>query len=652
MIKKTNTDFSFLPDNFTPELKIFLSEAVNYFPMPFLLSNKKNQIILANQSFCDELGYSQNELLGKDIFEYIKLNNQTIRTNIFKELAEKGIFENINITLNRSSENELSGIMNVKLIPYLRSELFLWSFLIDMTSEISTSQDEIDIQAYNTKLTGRENWSLELNTNKFYGTQQAYHLFGLNRKTGVCNLDVLLDQFSSLDSKNIFQNAINSLSSKKQSKILDIEVKVKNIENIQSGNRTILLNAGLRTAGDLNFITGTIDDISQLKRIQKVLKNQKRRAHNANKYKLAFLKNLSYEIRTPMNTIMGFSELLNQKDITEEKISEYTSLIRNKGKYLHTLIDDVIELSRFESEQVSLNKSSFELQPFLKELFDEFEILRRESQKDNLTLLLKVPQNLENQLIYTDPGRLHQLFTNLLNNAIKFTHKGIIEFGYKKSDKYFKFYVSDTGIGLHDEEKLKIFNRFEEMEQTEIKKFSGSGLNLTISKHIVELLGGKIKVKSEPNKGSKFQFSIPMDKVSKTIDNVKFNEWKERINWKDKVILIAEDEELNYRFLETILEKTNAQILRAKNGQEAIDLCHKIGQIDIVLMDIKMPVVNGYDAIIAIRKLRPNLPIIAQTAFAGHEEIIKCQNVGCNDYVTKPIDIKLLLSKIESQFNS
>ena len=652
MIEKTNNDFSFLPDNLSPKLKTFLTEAMEYFPTPFLLSNKKNQIILVNQSFCDEFKYSQSELLGNDIFEYIKLGNTTLRDNLFKDLAKNGSYEIKNIGFSNSSKNKFSSTLTIKSISYLRSELFLWSFLIERNNEFDTSQDEIDIQAYNTKLTGRDNWSLELNTNKFFATQQAYHLFGLSRKTGICNYDTILDQFSTLDSKNIFQNAIDSLSNKNQSKILDIEVKVKNIENIQIGDRTILLNAGLRTTGDSNFITGTIDDISQLKRIQKVLKNQKRRAHNANKYKLAFLKNLSYEIRTPMNTIMGFSELLNQKNISEEKISEYTSLIRNKGKYLHNLIDDVIELSRFESDQVSLNRSSFKLQPFLKALFNEFEILRKESKKNNITLLLKVPQKLKYQLIYTDPGRLHQLFTNLLNNALKFTHKGIIEFGYKKSDRYFKFYVSDTGIGLHDEEKLKIFNRFEEMEQTEIKKFSGSGLNLTISKHIVELLGGKIKVKSVPNKGSKFQFSIPMDKVSKTIDNVKINEWEERINWKDKVILIAEDEELNFLFLETIIEKTNAQILRAKNGQEAIDLCHKIGQIDIVLMDIKMPVVNGYDAIIAIQKLRPNLPIIAQTAFAGHEEIIKCQNVGCDDYVTKPIDIKLLLSKIESQFNS
>lgn len=220
------------------------------------------------------------------------------------------------------------------------------------------------------------------------------------------------------------------------------------------------------------------------------------------------------------------------------------------------------------------------------------------------------------------------------------------------SSKYFKFFVSDTGIGLSKKDQKKVFNRFEEVESTIMKRFGGTGLSLTISKYIVELMGGKIKVRSEVNKGSRFQINIPVLNAPKTNTKMSYEiEEVSRNNWKDKVILIAEDEEVNYRFLEAILQRTQAKILRARNGQEAVDLCKNISQIDLVLMDIKMPVLSGYDAIIEIRKIRTGLPIIAQTAFSSHEEIVKCQQLGVNDYVTKPIDINLLVIKINKVFN-
>jgi CheY-like chemotaxis protein len=367
---------------------------------------------------------------------------------------------------------------------------------------------------------------------------------------------------------------------------------------------------------------------------------------------LTFLKNLSYEIRSPMNGILGFSELLTQPGISEEQIKEYTSLIRNKGRYLYTLIDDVIEISQFELGKINFTKSLVKLQPILNELFEEFESQRKKYKNDNITFVMSVPEDSEDQLIYTDAGRLHQLLWNLLSNALKFTSKGRIEFGYKLSEKFIKFYVSDTGPGLSKKDKQKIFNRFEEMEKKSLQKYSGTGLSLTISKHIVEQMGGKIKVKSKLNEGSRFQISIPLktpeiDESPEIIEENKIN----KLNWKNKVILIAEDDDVNFQFLDAIMQMTNAKVLRAKNGQEAIDLCRNISQIDIVLMDLKMPVLSGYDAIIEIKRIRTSLPIMVQTAYASKNEILQSRNIGADDFIPKPIDLNLLLTKMEKLFD-
>jgi len=288
----------------------------------------------------------------------------------------------------------------------------------------------------------------------------------------------------------------------------------------------------------------------------------------------------------------------------------------------------------------------FELFPMLKELYDEFDSKRIQLGKTNISLELKIPDEHLHEKIFTDQGRLQQLLSNLLSNAIKFTEKGVIEFGYKESGKFFKFFVKDTGIGIEEEDQDNIFNRFHDIEETTTRKYGGSGLNLTISRHIVELLGGKIKVKSEINRGSRFQISIPIESSKrKKTDMTEFDVLK-TINWKERIILIAEDEDVNFKFLEAILQKTQTQILRAKTGVEAIELCKNISKIDLILMDIKMPVMNGFDATREIKKIRPSLPIIAQTAFATQDEMSKCQQSGCDEIITKPIDINLLFKKI------
>jgi CheY-like chemotaxis protein len=238
-----------------------------------------------------------------------------------------------------------------------------------------------------------------------------------------------------------------------------------------------------------------------------------------------------------------------------------------------------------------------------------------------------------------------------LRNAFQFTEKGIIEFGYELKDaKTIQFFVKDTGIGVRKEDQKLVFNRFRQVEETSLRKIGRSGLGLTLSRHIINLMGGKIWFESIPNEGSTFYFTIPVTAQPEEQPEQHI-EQKVSYNWKDKVILIVEDDEINAQFLEAVLDQTQVQTLNAYNGIQAIELCRTINKIDLVLMDIKMPEMSGYEACKKIKSFRPGLPMIAQTAFAESVDKRKCLNAGFDEYISKPIDIELLFSKIYSFFN-
>jgi len=395
-------------------------------------------------------------------------------------------------------------------------------------------------------------------------------------------------------------------------------------------------------------------DITERKKEEEALKKAKEKAEESDRLKIAFLANMSHEIRTPMNAILGFAQLLNIKQHSAEKIKEYTDIIKNKGHILIKLIDDIIEVSKFEAGKLSISKSECNLDELLHELYGFYNEEKIYKGKENLEIRLKKPEKDDLKTVYTDPGRLQQVLSNLINNALKFTDKGLIEFGYyQKSKNTLEFYVKDTGIGLAREQQKFIFDRFRQVEETTTRQYNVSGLGLTISKGIVKLLGGKIRVKSEPDQGATFFFTIPFEKTAKKVKpaDVEYETYR-NYNWQDKVILVAEDEEVNYQFLEAVLEKTQAKLLHAKNGKQAVDLCKSINKIDLVLMDIKMPEMDGYEAASQIKQFRKKIPIIAQTAFSMEDAEKKCKKAGCVDYIPKPIEIATLFSKINKYFTA
>lgn len=406
---------------------------------------------------------------------------------------------------------------------------------------------------------------------------------------------------------------------------------------------------------DGNYIgkRGIIIDATLRNKYVETLKKETIKAIASDKHKSYFLANMSHEIRTPMNSIIGFSNLLSTSQIPEKQKKDFILHIQSSGQVLLNLIDDIIDIAKIEAGEIKIKPDICQPAIIIKEICNTFEGYKASIGKNHLKLLLNLPD--ENLLLRTDPFRLRQILTNLLSNAIKYTEEGSVAISFHlKNDRILEFSVEDTGIGLTKEELKDIFERFKRSKTSENKNISGTGLGLAISKNLVELLGGQMWVSSLPMVGTKFWFElpyvrIPLEKNSNTnLDNI---EKSDHYDWYNRTILIAEDDDSSYTFIKQLLSKTNARLVRAINGKEVVEAVKFTEDIDIVLMDIQMPLLNGYEATRQIKELKPHLPIIAQTAFAMEGDKEKSILAGCDDYITKPIQPRQMLAKI-NQFLS
>ncbi|MBI5539755.1 MAG: response regulator [Bacteroidia bacterium] len=384
---------------------------------------------------------------------------------------------------------------------------------------------------------------------------------------------------------------------------------------------------------------GTITNITERKSVEEELLIAKEKAEESDRLKTAFLQNMSHEIRTPMNAICGFSEMLGKADLTAEKRENFTNIIINSSNRLLSVVTDILTISSLETNQEKINYEIVNVNELIAELLSIFKI-----QANSKSILLQMQQGLNNEAseIYTDRTKLYQILSNLINNALKFTSKGTIEFGYIHQENNLQFFVKDTGVGIKPEFKDKIFERFRQADKSIQSRYGGTGLGLSISKAFVELMGGKIWLESVHDKGTVFYFTIPYKKGVKEEVKIKSGG---QIN-ETGTILIAEDEENNFRYLEELLIEYKFKILYAKDGKEAVDICKKNHEINLVLMDIKMPVMNGLEATKQIKEIFPNLPIIAQSAYALEHEVIGFKKQGFDDYITKPINISEFIAKI------
>ena len=369
----------------------------------------------------------------------------------------------------------------------------------------------------------------------------------------------------------------------------------------------------------------------------------KERAEEADKLKSAFLANMSHEIRTPLNAIVGFSELLSaNKDINEE-IKSYFDIIRQSSNDLLGLINDIIDIAKIESGQLQFSITDCNLQLELEVLnsFYTNQIIL-ENKQDNIDFVFSPDRNFPNLNVRVDPNRLKQILNNLLSNALKFTDSGKIELGYFVHEHEIEFFVIDTGIGIPKEFHSILFQRFRKIDQGDQRLYAGTGLGLVISKSLIEMHGGKIWFESTPQEGTKFFFTIPLvPGKQKKIDVTKIV--SKSVKYDNKTVLICEDDKKSRELLRLILSNLNFNIITALDGVEAIHAFKKNPGIDLVLLDIQMPRLNGYQTLAEIRRLsNKRIPIIAQTAFAMTHEVEKIMESGFDDYISKPIVLETL----------
>jgi len=388
---------------------------------------------------------------------------------------------------------------------------------------------------------------------------------------------------------------------------------------------------------------GVIADISTIKRTENELIKAKEKAEEADRIKTAFLENISHEIRTPLNGIMGLSELLKEKNIPAEDMEHYVDIIVDRGKHLLCIINDIIDIAKIESGQLFYKPKHFALNNMLDKLFTRFSLLKN-NHKDKIDFSIKKGLKNKEDKVYTDPYMLEQILLNLLSNAFKYTRAGSISLAYSmnKKQSIINFTIKDTGIGIPKDKQHLIFDRFRQADESKTKSYGGTGLGLTISKKLVDLLGGDIWVESEFNKGSLFSFSIPCNIFC---ENSIANQ-KKSFNWKNKKILIVEDDPSSFYYIKAALKNTDAKIFHAVDGETAIDICKSDCNIDLILMDIQLPKTDGLTATKKIRKFNKDIPIIIETAHAMKQDQQRSLDAGSNDYISKPFERNKLLSVI------
>jgi signal transduction histidine kinase/ligand-binding sensor domain-containing protein/CheY-like chemotaxis protein len=387
--------------------------------------------------------------------------------------------------------------------------------------------------------------------------------------------------------------------------------------------------------------------IKERKKVEKVLIEAKEKAELSEKLKTSFLQNMSHEIRTPMNAIVGFTSLLKNKLGSDTKQLEYIKIIDTNAESLLNLIDDILDVSQLETNQLQIRHNPCKINALIMELNSKYEEILQVNNKTDIKLIPVLPGKDDLEFI-TDPGRLKQVLTKMLDNAVKFTEKGEISFGYECLNSEITFFVEDTGIGLSDEKAKVIFDLFRKIEDDKLKLYGGTGLGLTLARYLVHLLGGEIEVESEENVGSRFSFTLPLTSPSKGSKEIPQKDGSEDFaaKWRDKTVLIVEDTDSNFMLLEQILKPTGIVISRASNGETALQKYSEEGSYDIIIMDIKLPGMDGYEVTRKIREKDGDIPVISYTAYAMEDDREKSLEAGCNEYFAKPMDNIILLKTI------
>ena len=606
--------------------------------------HNKGIILDCNHGLSKISGFSEEELIGMDGLlliaeEYRDLVMGNILGGYEFPYEAEGL---------RKDGEKYPLRLEARVIPYKGETVRVVEFR-DITSQKLVEQDLIQSQEkLNLALQGGEIgvWEWDFATDLTVWDAKMESMFGLEE--GEFNQTYkAFEEYIHPDDKdsvrNAIKNAIDGIAN--YDTVYRVVWKNKEIKFIQS--KALIVKD--KNGNSIKMI-GICNDITKQKYIEKEFIIAKEKAEESDHLKSAFLANMSHEIRTPMNGILGFSELLKKPILSGERQNKYIEIIEKSGKRMLNIVNDIIDISKIEAGLMKIDIRESNINEQVEYIYTFF---KPEVEAKGMQLFFKNTLPTKEANINTDREKLFAILTNLVKNAIKYSNKGSIEFGYEKKGDYLEFFVKDTGIGIPKDRQNVIFERFIQADFENEMARQGAGLGLSITKAYIKMLGGIIWVESEEGIGSTFYFTLPYNIELK--DKIITDEIEVTGNLENQIknlkILIAEDDETSEMLLSLNLSEFSAEIIKAKTGIEATEVCRNNPDIDLVLMDIQMPGLNGYEATRQIRQFNKDIVIIAQTAFGLLGDREKSLDAGCNDYIAKPINKTELDSLIQKYFS-
>lgn len=623
-----------------PSLASINASMLACLPFPAILFDTLSFIVYdSNAYFCMDRNMLLSSLLTKYDYDFINSDDlieisEGLKTQ--KHYTAHKLVENINeIKTYEITVNQLDG-ENIAFLYFNQlSTHHIDNVQFDFDEKNTDKQLIAQAQLFNAVVTG---------------ISEGIGIIDTKYKITFCNS--LFASFFSLNDQNIIgKDFIRLLDENKSETLAEIEINKFGLETsfelkrYKNDNKEQYLALRAVPRYDAkNCYSGsfiTIFDITDRKLTEIELVISKGKAQESDRLKSSFLANLSHEIRTPMNSILGFSSMLQRTGIIKAKRDQYLDIIISKGKHLMSVISDIIDITKISENQIQIFNGPCDLNYLMEELFTTYS---NELSKRNkpVKLLLNASYRTQYSCIEVDSIRLMQVLQNLLNNSVKFTNSGYIEFGFKYQDNNtLLFYVKDSGVGVSPELSETIFDRFRQADESFTRIFGGIGLGLAICKGLVSLMGGKIWVESDGICGSTFNFTLPIVNIDADTQLEVGNSLVNK-KWNEKTIMIVEDDMASFQLLNEFLEIVNCNVIHASNGNDALANLKVSKCIDLVLLDIQLPIMDGYQVARSIREFNPTIPIIAQTAHALGNDKVKCMEAGCDDYLSKPIQFGVL----------
>jgi len=629
------------------------TELYEFAPIGYFTLSREGEIIELNNCGAEMLD-KERRLLKKSRFGFFISNDNNPIFNLFlATVFNSKAKETCEVTLSRDGKSP----MNVQLQGIVtKNEEQCFLIVVDITKskqaeeELSQSREKYqkDLILLNSILESPVNIIIfSLDKNYCYTAFTTFHketikkIWGVEISIGMNMLDIISNPEDRKKAKNNFNRALKGehfvLSEAYGDELLYRTFYDDYYSPVKDGD------------GNITGVSVFVIDITKRKQAEQELIREKEHAEESDHLKSAFLTNMSHEIRTPMNGILGFAALLKEPNLTGDEQQKYIRIIEKSGKRMLNIINDIIDISKIESGLMEVGIMESDINEQIEYIYTFF---KPEVEAKGIQLFFKNFLPAKEAIIETDSEKIYAILTNLVKNAIKYTHQGSIEFGYEKRGEYLEFFVKDTGIGIAKNRQEAIFERFIQADIFDIQAYQGAGLGLSIAKAYVEMLGGKIWVKSDEGIGSIFYFTIPYNtKKQEQGTTVNVSQEDESGQIKNLKILIAEDEEASDLLLTLMLKEISREVIHARTGGEAVDACRNNPDLDLILIDILMPGMNGYEATRQIRGFNKDVIIIAQTAFGLSGDRQKAIDAGCNEYLSKPIDKDELMRLMQQYFS-